>query len=115
MKALRISPQGDVTEVELPNDHAGRFVEALRTLIAAMTIEALMTALSSAEPGRPIDWRTPSRPHALRNRAAVYSLPWSLWKITPAVLPPRTAATIASAPYARSASWCSRARAEDPA
>ncbi len=42
MKALRISPQGDVTEVELPNDHAGRFVEALRTLIAAMTIEALV-------------------------------------------------------------------------
>jgi len=34
--------------------------------------------LSSAEPGRPIDWRTPSRPHALRNPAAVYSLPWSL-------------------------------------
>ena len=37
-----------------------------------------MTALSSAEPGLPIDWRMPSRPQALRNRAAVYSLPWSL-------------------------------------
>ena len=42
VKALRISPQGDVTEVELPDDQSGRFVEALRTLIAAMTIEALV-------------------------------------------------------------------------
>jgi hypothetical protein len=41
VKALRISPQGDVTEVHLPDDHGGRFVEALRTLIAATTIEAL--------------------------------------------------------------------------
>jgi len=42
VKALRISPQGDVTGVELPSDHAGRFVEALRTLITAITIEALV-------------------------------------------------------------------------
>jgi hypothetical protein len=34
-----------------------------------------MTALSSAEPGRPMDWRIPSRWHAARNRPAVYSLP----------------------------------------
>jgi hypothetical protein len=34
-----------------------------------------MTALSSAEPTRPIDWQMPSRSHAARNAAAVYSLP----------------------------------------
>src|SRR5260370_30377835 len=32
-----------------------------------------MAALSSAEPGLPIDCRMPSRPHAWRNRPAVYS------------------------------------------
>jgi hypothetical protein len=34
-----------------------------------------MTALSSADPGRPIDWQMPSRSHAARKPAAVYSLP----------------------------------------
>ncbi len=34
-----------------------------------------MTALSSAGPGRPMDWRIPSRSHARRKRPAVYSLP----------------------------------------
>ncbi len=34
-----------------------------------------MTALSSADPGRPIDWVTPIRAQAWRTRAAVYSLP----------------------------------------
>jgi hypothetical protein len=37
-----------------------------------------MTALSSADPGRPIDWETDSRSQASRNRPAVYSLPWSV-------------------------------------
>jgi hypothetical protein len=37
-----------------------------------------MTALSSADPGRPIDWETDSRLQAARNAAAVYSLPWSV-------------------------------------
>src|SRR3954471_14897404 len=32
-----------------------------------------MTALSSAEPTRPIDWRTPSRAQAVRRDPAVYS------------------------------------------
>src|ERR1022692_2514121 len=36
-----------------------------------------MTALSRADPGRPIDWEIPSRPHAERTRPEVYSLPWS--------------------------------------
>ena len=36
-----------------------------------------MTALSSADPGPPIDWRMDSRSHAARNAPAVYSLPWS--------------------------------------
>ena len=35
-----------------------------------------MTALSSADPGLPIDWETPSRWQACRTRAAVYSLPY---------------------------------------
>jgi hypothetical protein len=34
-----------------------------------------MTALSSADPGRPIDWATDSRAQAARNAPAVYSLP----------------------------------------
>ena len=37
-----------------------------------------MTALSSAEPGRPIDWEMESRWQAARNAPAVYSLPRSL-------------------------------------
>jgi hypothetical protein len=37
-----------------------------------------MTALSSADPGRPIDWWIPSRAQAARNIPAVYSLPRSL-------------------------------------
>jgi hypothetical protein len=34
-----------------------------------------MTALSSADPGLPIDWDTESRRQAARNAPAVYSLP----------------------------------------
>jgi len=34
-----------------------------------------ITALSRADPGRPIDWEMPSRSHAARNSRAVYSLP----------------------------------------
>jgi hypothetical protein len=37
--------------------------------------QASMTALSSADPGRPIDWEMDSRWQACRNRPAVYSLP----------------------------------------
>jgi hypothetical protein len=33
-----------------------------------------MTALSNAEPGRPIDWVMPQRAQAVRNDRAVYSL-----------------------------------------
>ena len=58
-----------------------------------------ITALSSAEPGRPIDWAIPSRSHACRKLPAVYSsLPWSLWNTTPGTAPPRTATAMASAP-----------------
>src|SRR5690349_14430828 len=32
-----------------------------------------ITALSRADPGRPIDWRTPNRSQAARTRPAVYS------------------------------------------
>jgi hypothetical protein len=55
-------------------------------------------ALSSADPGLPIDWVMPSRVQAARNAAAVYSLPRSVWKITPGTCPPRTATAITSAP-----------------
>jgi transposase InsO family protein len=37
-----------------------------------------MTALSSADPGRPMDWAVPKRAHAARKSPAVYSLPPSL-------------------------------------
>jgi hypothetical protein len=39
--------------------------------------------LSSAHPARPIDCTTPSTRQAAAVRAAVYSLPRSVWKITP--------------------------------
>ena len=53
-------------------------------------------ALSSADPGRPIDWEMASRSHAAWKAPAVYSLPWSVWKMTPGTCPPRTATAIAS-------------------
>ena len=37
-----------------------------------------MTALSSADPGLPIDWQAPSRWQAARKAPAVYSLPRSV-------------------------------------
>ena len=57
-----------------------------------------MTALSSAEPGRPIDWAMPRRAQAARNIPAVYSLPWSVCSTTPPTYPPRTATAIANDP-----------------
>ena len=57
-----------------------------------------ITALSSADPGRPIDWETASRVQACRNSRAVYSLPWSVCMMTPGTAPPRTATAMASAP-----------------
>ena len=42
-----------------------------------------MTALSSADPGLPIDWQAPSRAQAARKAPAVYSLPLSVCMITP--------------------------------
>ena len=58
-----------------------------------------ITALSSADPGRPIDWRMPSRSQAVRVSPAVYSLPWSVCRMTPVIAsrPPRTATAMASA------------------
>ena len=68
-----------------------------------------MTALSRAEPTLPIDCLMPIRAQAARKLLAVYSLPWSVCMITPAIasLPPRIAMAIASAAWANSASWCS--------
>ncbi len=57
-----------------------------------------MTALSSAEPGRPIDWAIASRSQACRKLPAVYSLPWPVWNTVPGTAPPRTATAMASAP-----------------
>ena len=56
-----------------------------------------MTALSSADPGRPIDWEMPSRAQAWRTRPAVYSLPLSVCMMTPGTWPPRTATAMTSA------------------
>jgi hypothetical protein len=57
-----------------------------------------MTALSSADPGRPMDWRMPNRVQAVRKYPAVYSLPPSVCSTTPATCPPRTATAIAYEP-----------------
>jgi len=63
--------------------------------------------LSSADPGRPIDWQIESRPQAWRTRPAVYSLPLSVGMMTPATWPPRTATAMTRALWASWASWCS--------
>ena len=57
-----------------------------------------MTALSRADPGRPIDWAMPTRWQAAWKARAVYSLPWSVCMITPGTWPPRTVMAMASAP-----------------
>jgi hypothetical protein len=54
--------------------------------------------LSSADPGRPIDWEMPSRSQACRTRPAMYSLPRPMCMMTPETCPPRTATAITSAP-----------------
>ncbi len=41
-----------------------------------------------ADPGRPIDWVTPSRWQAAWNDRPVYSLSWSVWTTTPGTWPP---------------------------
>ena len=65
-----------------------------------MECQDSITALPSADPGRPIDWRMPNRSQAARTSPAVYSLPWSVCRMTPAIAsrPPRTATAMASAP-----------------
>ena len=57
-----------------------------------------MTALSSADPGLPVDWQAPSRWQAARKAPAVYSLPRSVCMMTPGTWPQRTATAMASAP-----------------
>jgi hypothetical protein len=56
-------------------------------------------ALSRADPARPIDCVMPIRVQAVRKVRAVYSLPWSVCMMTPAIasLPPRIATAIANA------------------
>jgi hypothetical protein len=54
--------------------------------------------LSSADPGRPMDWVTESRWQAAGKDRAVYSLPWPVWNTTSGTCPPRAAIAIASAP-----------------
>ena len=63
------------------------------------------TALSRADPVRPIDCVTPARRQAWANSSPVYSPPWSVWNITPATDPPRTAMAMHSAARASAASW----------
>jgi hypothetical protein len=67
-------------------------------LDSSVECQLSMTALSSADPTRPIDWRMPIRVQAARKLAAVYSLPWSVCNTTPATAsrPPRTATAMTS-------------------
>ena len=62
------------------------------------------TALSRADPVRPIDCVTPAVRHARANTSPVYSPPWSVWKTTPVTVPPRTAIATYNAARASSAS-----------
>src|SRR3984893_19151964 len=63
------------------------------------------TALSRAEPVRPMDWVTPALRQACTKRLPVYSPPWSVWNSTPATAPPRIAMATHSAARASAASW----------
>jgi hypothetical protein len=66
-----------------------------------------MTALSSADPGRPIDWEMPSRAQACRTRPAVYSLPWSVCRMTPGHLAAAHRYRHDQRAVGEPASWCS--------
>src|SRR3954454_16463850 len=52
--------------------------ESRRSSNSSVECQDSITALSSAEPTRPIDCRTPSRAQAAWKAPAVYSLPWML-------------------------------------
>jgi hypothetical protein len=61
-------------------------------------------ALSNAEPTRPIDWTAPSCRQAPVKSSPTYSPPRSLWKITPSMWPPLTAAAMHRAALAKAES-----------
>ena len=69
-----LDPRGDRTRA------AALVVNLCRDRSSNSSVECQdsITALSSAEPGRPIDWAMPSRSQAARKLRAVYSLPWSV-------------------------------------
>jgi hypothetical protein len=69
----------------------------LHGLDPAVTAVA-QVAVSRAGPTRPIDWTIPSLRQLSLNVAEVYSLPRSLWKITPSTLPPRVATPCVASP-----------------
>src|SRR5215211_8313843 len=71
---------------------------------SSVELNASATALSRADPVRPIDWRTPAVVQAWANTLAVYSPPWSVWKMTPSTRPPRTAMAMHRAALASAAS-----------
>jgi hypothetical protein len=72
---------------------------------SGVELNASASALSRAEPVRPMDWVTPALRHAFTNRLPVYSPPWSVWNSTPATAPARIAMATHSAARASSASW----------
>ena len=49
-----------------------------RSSNSSVECHASIAALSSADPGRPIDWEIRSRSQAARTVPEVYSLPWSV-------------------------------------
>jgi len=100
---------GDLTEI--PTDEGKLYLATVLDLgsrrlpgFAVGDHHDSAAALSSAEPTRPMDWTTPRERQAPANGPEVYSLPWSVWKMTPPTLPPRTAAAIRSEATANSAS-----------
>jgi hypothetical protein len=68
-------------------------------------VERLGGGVVECAPDPAIDWVTPSALQAAAVLAAVYSLPRSVWKITPSTSPSRTVAAICSDATTRAASW----------
>ena len=62
----------------------GEVLETARSSNSSVECQDSMTALSSADPGRSIDWRTPQRAQAARNVPAVYSALDPLAALNPA-------------------------------
>lgn len=102
-------PAPVVVGVDEPGDLAAGLVLGGEALPGQeLELEGRVEALGRGvvEPTRPIDWVTWRELQAWAKRSPTYSPPLSVWKITPAMSPPRTAAAMHRAAFASAESWC---------